>query len=236
MQLVQAKAVKTGMLHWRARKWRTSGALFWQLNDCWPASSWSAIDYAKRPKALYYWSKHFNKPTKVVFKKRNDCVIPIIVNDSLTPFRGKIIIVKQKVDGGKLFEISANISIEKNSILRVNKLPVEITADETTFLYARLIDIASDAAVDEEDFIAVPWLDFKRPDIKYVITEPSPTEKLVTFVSNVFIQGVYLDLGEKVGEVSDNFFTLYPNVEKQVLVKSYLIKDNLQIRTPLVQE
>ncbi|MBK8711994.1 MAG: glycoside hydrolase family 2 protein [Niastella sp.] len=34
------------------------GTLVWQLNDCWPATSWSLIDYYKRPKAGYYAVKN----------------------------------------------------------------------------------------------------------------------------------------------------------------------------------
>ena len=30
------------------------GTLLWQLNDCWPATSWSIIDYAGLPKAAWY--------------------------------------------------------------------------------------------------------------------------------------------------------------------------------------
>jgi beta-mannosidase len=30
------------------------GSLFWQLNDCWPGISWSAIDYYGRKKKLYF--------------------------------------------------------------------------------------------------------------------------------------------------------------------------------------
>ncbi|MFA6457483.1 MAG: sugar-binding domain-containing protein, partial [Bacteroidota bacterium] len=56
-QLVQANALKTAVEHWRRRKFNTAGTLFWQLNDCWPVSSWAVIDSGLRPKAAYFYAK-----------------------------------------------------------------------------------------------------------------------------------------------------------------------------------
>lgn len=38
------------------------GAIYWQLNDCWPVASWSSIDYCGRLKALHYYAKRFFAP------------------------------------------------------------------------------------------------------------------------------------------------------------------------------
>lgn len=41
------------------------GAVYWQLNDCWPVISWSSIDYHGRWKALHYYAKRFFAPVLV---------------------------------------------------------------------------------------------------------------------------------------------------------------------------
>ena len=64
-QLVQANCVKTGVEHWRRSMPRTMGALYWQLNDCWPCPSWSSIDFAGRWKALHYFSARFFAPVLI---------------------------------------------------------------------------------------------------------------------------------------------------------------------------
>ena len=38
------------------------GAIYWQLNDCWPVASWASIDYFGRWKALHYYAKRFFAP------------------------------------------------------------------------------------------------------------------------------------------------------------------------------
>ncbi|PZF25712.1 glycoside hydrolase family 2 protein [Curtobacterium sp. MCLR17_045] len=51
-QLQQARAIATGIEHWRTHWPRNTGVVVWQLNDLWPVSSWSAIDSAGRLKPL----------------------------------------------------------------------------------------------------------------------------------------------------------------------------------------
>lgn len=41
------------------------GAVYWQLNDCWPVASWSSIDYCGRLKALHYYAKRFFAPIMI---------------------------------------------------------------------------------------------------------------------------------------------------------------------------
>lgn len=58
-QLLQAEAMRCGVEHFRRNRGRCMGTVIWQLNDCWPAASWSSIDYYGRWKALHYYAKRF---------------------------------------------------------------------------------------------------------------------------------------------------------------------------------
>lgn len=66
-QLVQAEGLRYGVEHWRRNRNanRCMGAVYWQLNDCWPVASWSSIDYFGRWKALHYVSKRFFNPVLI---------------------------------------------------------------------------------------------------------------------------------------------------------------------------
>jgi beta-mannosidase len=64
-QLLQAEAIKYGVEHFRRNRGRCMGAIYWQLNDCWPAASWSSIDYYFRWKALHYYAKRFFQPLMI---------------------------------------------------------------------------------------------------------------------------------------------------------------------------
>ncbi|KAK6460556.1 family 2 glycoside hydrolase [Scheffersomyces coipomensis] len=58
-QLMQSDCLTLAYRYWR-RQWqdfKCGGAIVWQLNDCWPVTSWSIIDFNKIPKLAYYGIK-----------------------------------------------------------------------------------------------------------------------------------------------------------------------------------
>lgn len=64
-QLLQADAIRYGVEHFRRNRGRCMGAIYWQLNDCWPVTSWASIDYCGRWKALHYYAKRFFAPLMI---------------------------------------------------------------------------------------------------------------------------------------------------------------------------
>ena len=64
-QLLQADAIRYGVEHFRRNRGRCMGAIYWQLNDCWPVISWASIDYCGRWKALHYYAKRFFAPLMI---------------------------------------------------------------------------------------------------------------------------------------------------------------------------
>ena len=53
-QLNQARAISHAITHYRSWWPRTAGAIVWQLNDCWPVTSWSAVDGDGLRKPLWW--------------------------------------------------------------------------------------------------------------------------------------------------------------------------------------
>jgi beta-mannosidase len=79
-QLLQADAIRYGVEHWRRNRGRCMGAIYWQLNDCWPVISWSSIDYYFRWKALHYTAKRFYAPVMISCKEEGELTGMINVN------------------------------------------------------------------------------------------------------------------------------------------------------------
>ncbi|MFP3090936.1 glycoside hydrolase family 2 protein [Treponema sp. TIM-1] len=64
-QLLQAEAIKYGVEHFRRNRGRCMGAIYWQLNDCWPVASWASLDYYFRWKPLHYFARRFFEPVMI---------------------------------------------------------------------------------------------------------------------------------------------------------------------------
>ncbi|MEX0653795.1 MAG: hypothetical protein WD534_11520 [Phycisphaeraceae bacterium] len=58
-QLTQALCIQYAAEHARRIQGRMDGLLYWQLNDLWPAATWSSIDVYGRWKALHHFARRF---------------------------------------------------------------------------------------------------------------------------------------------------------------------------------
>ena len=65
-QLTQAEAIGLAVASHRLQFPRCTGTIYWQVNDCWPVSSWSSIDYFGNWKALHYRLKDDFEPISVL--------------------------------------------------------------------------------------------------------------------------------------------------------------------------
>ncbi|UVJ38994.1 glycoside hydrolase family 2 protein [Arthrobacter sp. CJ23] len=81
-QLNQARAIATGVEHFRSLRPLCTGTVLWQLNDCWPALSWSVIDSAARLKPSWYALRRAYADRLITIQPFEDSLALVAINDS----------------------------------------------------------------------------------------------------------------------------------------------------------
>lgn len=103
-QVNQARAIATGIEHWRSHWPRCAGTIVWQLNDCWPVTSWAAIDGDEREKPLYHELKRLYADRLVTVQQRPGGLAAALVNQSARDWSGTAVLRRVAVDGTVLAE------------------------------------------------------------------------------------------------------------------------------------
>ncbi|WP_029873813.1 glycoside hydrolase family 2 protein [Rhizobium leguminosarum] len=103
-QLNQARAIRFGVEHMRSRRDICKGAVVWQFNDCWPVTSWAALDSAGRRKPLWYALKAAYDPRLLTIQPRGGGLAAVAVNERTLFWRAKISGKRMKLDGTVLAE------------------------------------------------------------------------------------------------------------------------------------
>ncbi len=85
-QLTQARAVRHAVEHYRSWWPRTAGWIVWQLNDCWPVTSWAAVDSAERPKPLWFALRAASAPRAAFLVERDGALALAATNDTDEPW------------------------------------------------------------------------------------------------------------------------------------------------------
>lgn len=114
MQLNQANAVSAALDWFRGHAPFTSGAVVWQLNDCWPVTSWAAIDGDGREKPLYFALKNSFAPRAVTVQPLGRGLSAVVANDTAEAWSTELIVTRRAFDGTVLAEQRIAVEIAPN--------------------------------------------------------------------------------------------------------------------------
>ena len=129
-QILQGTAMKYAVENWRRKMPRAMGTIYWQINDCWPAPTWSSIDYKGNWKALHYIARDFYSPVLIsgVEDVENTTVEIHLTNDLLKDLEGMVTWQLVTINGDIVSENSftAVIGGNKSQIIKIIDLKKEI--------------------------------------------------------------------------------------------------------------
>jgi beta-mannosidase len=143
-QLNQAHAVQYGIEHYRSYWPRTAGSIVWQLNDCWPVTSWAAVDGDERPKPLFYALRHAYADRLLTVQPREGVPTLVVVNDHAEPWQGEVTLRRLDVTGAAQGETEqVSVTVPPRSVHEVPLSAALTTPGDATreVLVAELDDV-----------------------------------------------------------------------------------------------
>ncbi len=233
-QLLQADAIRYGVEHFRRFRGRCMGALYWQLNDCWPTVSWASVDYFGRWKALHHRAKKFFAPILVSLHEDGESKIANISNETLENFRGVLRIRLKNNDFDVISEFEEEVEVPALSANDIS-IPKEISrlAEQNKDSLFLEYTLSKDGEVLERDgkIYAKPRdYRFEDPEISASVTEENG-EFYLDITAKRYARSVFIEWENANIFLQDNFFDI---TDKTVRVRLSGKKEDILSEMPKI--
>ena len=111
-QLSQAYGMEIAIEAHRTAKPYNMGTLYWQLNDAWPVTSWSSIDYYGNPKVFHERLKTLYAPVLLSLDRKDYGVF--VTSDLMRSIDGTLSIAVCDLENHPLFEKKVEVKMKAN--------------------------------------------------------------------------------------------------------------------------
>ena len=111
-QLSQAYGMEIAIEAHRTAKPYNMGTLYWQLNDAWPVTSWSSIDYYGNPKVFHERLKTLFAPVLLSLDWKDYGVF--VTSDLMRDINGELVVKVLDPENHVLFEQKVKMQMEAN--------------------------------------------------------------------------------------------------------------------------
>ena len=219
-QVLQGMAIKYGVDHWRRNRGRCMGTLYWQINDNWPAPSWSSIDYFGRWKALHYMAQKFYAPHAVSMTLEDHRCHVYFSNESFETTEYSLTLSIRDLSGNVLETYETKGNSPAFSAIETAVVDICSWEDQKDDVFLEAVIHTKDQKVlkDVETLVPYKYLNLKNPVIS---TEAEETNDafILHISSDCFAPFVSLDFDDADVIFSDNFFHLTDKTVQDIIVK-----------------
>ena len=212
-QLHQARAVTDGVRWWRSRFPHCMGTVYWQWNDCWPVTSWAALDSNGRRKLLWHATKKAYAPRLVTVQPADpgdyqpgDPLRAVCLNDTDQEWRAELIVRRLTVDGRELVRVNVDVQVPPFGAVPVplSTAKLQQPGDPAGELITATIDGA-----ERDTWLFLPERDVALPAPAFDVTHDA---RRVTVTAGTLLVDLCLH-PDRVADnlaVDDNLVTLLP--------------------------
>ncbi len=213
-QLTQSKAVSIAVASHRVGMPRCMGTLYWQINDCWQAPTWSSIDYFGNWKALQYSVQKDYEDVAIVSKievlGKEDY---FLVSDSPESFNCKVKFTIQDLKGKVEKDSVLNLNVKQGSVEKI--FSSSSFSKDVNKSYTVHFEWNNALGVKQERWFSHLGLKHKKAvvkDLKYSIENIDPINKTVTLIieNKAFLSNFWIFSDEVGVKFSENFMDYLP--------------------------
>ena len=161
MQVQQARAVRYGIERWRSLRGRCLGSVIWQLNDCWPVTSWAALDLGTnaagepvaRRKPLWYAVRSAYADHLITVQHDEAGWRAVLVNDGTDTWAATGTIEVRALDGEVLYSeaLDETLAPRSRKDLPLTDLPALDRTDVAIVVTAKGAERAVKLLVEDVD-------------------------------------------------------------------------------------
>jgi len=195
---------------------RCGGTLYWQLNDCWPAPTWSSVDYNGNWKALQYRMRDDYRDVSVVAKYNdlND-VDYYLVSDVVNAFKSNVKLKVFGLDGSLVSESDTIVELDGNGSHKIDVGEINTNAVLT-------IDFENEQGeriTRTFDHLRAEYEKAKEEDVVLsIVSVDKESKSLVLNVSNTkYLRNLWISSSEFGLKFDSNFESLLPGEHKVVV-------------------
>ncbi|MFC7265955.1 glycoside hydrolase family 2 protein [Streptomyces lutosisoli] len=224
-QVNQARAVAAGIEHWRSHWPVCAGTIVWQLNDCWPVTSWAAIDGDGRTKPLYHELRRLYADRLLTLQPRGGGLVLAAVNQAAGAWTPSLVLRRMSVDGAVVAEASVGLSAAARTVaeVRVERELEPVGPKEFLVADADGLRALHFPVPDRE----VPY---PKPEFEVTVAPGSVTVTAHTLVRDLLLQADRLDPG---AETDTGLVTLLPGEQVTMGVRGWETPDAATARSAL---
>jgi beta-mannosidase len=228
-QLTQAEGLKLGCEHFRRRWPSCAGALIWQLDDCWPAPTWSLIDHAGRGKGALAYAKRFYAPVATSFARDNQGAVSLwVVNDTAETVDDVLTVRLSRLAGADAWSEEVAIAAPPASSTCVASwvaVDVEAGAD------CALLVASASGRIPNNRLFFVPPKDLQRGEPKVNATFAETDGRVaVTVETDAYALFVHVIADDPAVRFDDNYFDLEAGDTRTVTSLGKTSIDELSVR------
>jgi beta-mannosidase len=213
--IAQAEALKFGIEHFRRRAPHCSGALVWQLNDCWPVLSWALLDYHGFGKAGYYAVRRAFAPVLASFKV-GDAVELWVTNDTGAPVRDTARVRLTRFAGEVIEEEDVEFEVDAHTSRCVHRWDAgALPGAPDRYLSVR----SATSPPNRHFFAAIKDLEREPARLEHVFEAVNGGRDLaVRLRADAYAYFVHLAHPDERVRFSDNYLELEPGEERTVVL------------------